>query len=268
MKFIIEDIGDRFDELESILQKRNLWYKTVKHIPFSLTWDISLPNKDYSSYFPLCSVNTMLLAKDIGMQVYFTESNYDYTKFAKEYDEDFINHDLKTFRFGDLPQMEKESSNYLTKQIYIRDAYGDNLIKGRVHSYMELTTKYTEYLGRSLGKKKIDDDYVMCYSTPKTIVSEYRFFVVNRKIVTASQYNSEGLYWIRNIDMMYNTEFDEHFKFVERMINKYSPDDSFVIDICKLEDGSMKVVECNCINCSGFYAIDLELLIDNLLDIK
>ena len=260
MKFIIEDIGDRFDELKSSLKKENLWYKEVKHIPFSMTWDISLPDNDYHKYFPFCSVNTMLLAKDIGMNVFFEEVNYDYIKFAQEYGEYFINHDLTLFKFGDLPRMEAEASD-LNKSIYIRDAYGDNLIKGRVHCYMELSAKYSEYMGRSLGKKKITDDYQMILSTPKQIISEYRFFVVNGEIVSGSQYNEFGNFCIKNID---NSEYANHHSFVDKMISIYSPDNSFVIDIAEMGDGSFKVVECNCINCSGFYAVNIHKLIECL----
>lgn len=263
MKFIIEDIGDRFQELRESISNKGIWFKEVKHIPFSFTWDISLPDTNYSSYFPFCSVNTMLLAKKIGMNVFFTESNYDYIRFAKEYGDEFINHDLKIFKFGDLPLIEYNSTD-LNKTIYIRDAYGDNLVKGRVHSHMELTAKYSEYYGRSMGSKIIDDNYIMVCASPKYIAKEYRFFVIKGELITGSMYNSDGEFYIKNIDN--DREYDRHRLFVNKMIQKYSPDSCFVIDICELEDKSLKVVECNCINCSGFYAIDIEKLIDKLLN--
>ena len=47
------------------------------------------------------------------------------------------------------------------------------------------------------------------------------------------------------------------------MVDIYQLADAFVIDVCRTKDG-LKIVECNCINCSGFYNIDEQKLIVSL----
>lgn len=257
MTFLLEDIGDRFDELQDAANE----YATsqvIKFIPFAQTFDLVL-DKPYSEYFPMSSVNTMLIAKDFGAKVFFTDNNYDYIRFAKEYGDDFINSDLKQIKFKDLMD--------LNLPYFIRDAFGDNIIKGKVKkTNEEFLQMYASNYGRSLVQKKIDDDYPMVVARSKTIESEYRFFVVKNKIITGSMYNFNGEFCIKNID---NTDDPLNMKlwnYAEAMIKKYSPDESFVIDIAILESGEMKVLECNCINCSGFYSIDIDKLIKTLVE--
>lgn len=257
MTFLLEDIDDRFNELRAFVND-HAESKTIKFIPFAQTFDLVL-DKPYSEYFPLTSVNTMLLTKELGSKVFFTESNYDYVRFAKEYGSNFINHDLKEIKFKDILD--------LNLPYFIRDAYGDNMIKGKVKkTNEEFTNMYYQFYGRTMGKKTITDDYPVVISKPVNIESEYRFFVVKNKIITGSMYNFNGEFWIRNIDER-DTPLDKKlWDFAQQMIDVYSPDESFVIDIAVLENTELKVLECNCINCSGFYAVNIEKLVKELVE--
>lgn len=44
------------------------------------------------------------------------------------------------------------------------------------------------------------------------------------------------------------------------MTNKFELADAFVMDVCRTESG-LKIVECGCINCAGFYDINLQKLL-------
>ena len=47
------------------------------------------------------------------------------------------------------------------------------------------------------------------------------------------------------------------------MVNLYQLAEAFVIDVCLTENG-WKIVECNCINCAGFYDGNMQKLIMEL----
>lgn len=257
MIFLLEDLYNRHYELE-VATNKYASSKLIKYIPFSYTYDLILESP-YSQYFPFCSVNSMLLTKQLGANVFFTENNYDYVKFAKEYGNDFINNDLKQIKFKDLFE--------LNLPYFIRDAFGHNIIKGKVKkTNEEFLQLYSSNFGRSLGKNKIDDDYPMVVARPKNIESEYRFFVVKNRIITASMYMFNGQFWIKNIDDISDSLNNKLWNYAQKMIQKYSPDESFVIDIAILENTEMKVLECNCINCSGFYSIDIDKLVKTLVE--
>jgi hypothetical protein len=89
---------------------------------------------------------------------------------------------------------------------------------------------------------------------PKLIYSEYRYWVVDGRIVTKSLYK-------RGSRVIYSDEVPEELdKFVEDAIDLWQPHRAFVIDICDTPDG-LKIVEINTINSAGFYAGNVQKLI-------
>jgi hypothetical protein len=81
----------------------------------------------------------------------------------------------------------------------------------------------------------------------KKIYREYRLFVVNKQVVTGSVYKIGGRPEISSV-----IDADV-IDYAINIIGKWTPADSFVIDISLGEDG-LKVIEFNNINSSGFYA--------------
>jgi len=86
-------------------------------------------------------------------------------------------------------------------------------------------------------------------------VTETRFFVVDGKIVTGSLYK-------RGNKVIYDSNIDPDVqKFAQEMVDFWQPNRAFVIDIALTPDGC-KIVEINNINSSGFYASNVNKIID------
>lgn len=107
-----------------------------------------------------------------------------------------------------------------------------------------------EDYGTSLNKHTL---IMVC--CPKTILQEYRFWIIDEKIITSSVYKIGNR-------VTYNNDVpnDAHL-FAASLIKKYNPQRAFVIDVALMSDGNFKVVEAQCINASGFYAADIQKLI-------
>lgn len=102
-------------------------------------------------------------------------------------------------------------------------------------------------------------------SIPKVIYAEYRFWIVDAKIVTASLYK-------RGDRVIYSSDVDDRFyRFVHDILrmgditlsmrnNGWQPDRAFVLDVCETPDG-LRIVEINTINAAGFYAADVQSLV-------
>jgi hypothetical protein len=80
---------------------------------------------------------------------------------------------------------------------------------------------------------------------------EYRFFVVGDKVVAGSAYRKDGV-----------VIFDEKipkmvFDIAEKYALLYSPSNIFTMDLARLNDDSIKIIEYNCFNCSGVYLCNL-----------
>ena len=100
------------------------------------------------------------------------------------------------------------------------------------------------------GYTTLDADTMVSWASPKVIYKEYRFFVVDKQIV------GESIYKIGNKIVYQPLVEDDARTFAQQMIDLWQPARAFVLDVAMVPDG-YKVVEINCINSAGFYAIDV-----------
>lgn len=117
-----------------------------------------------------------------------------------------------------------------------------------------------------LCKNELPPDEMMFLSDYKDIKKEYRFWIKFDKIVAYSSYSWE------NKDFEEVTE--EAIKFVESFLDKWSPHSLYVVDICSVDEMTFlgyhlryKIVEYNSFGTSGFYNVDLRLLLDTIYDL-
>jgi len=95
-------------------------------------------------------------------------------------------------------------------------------------------------------------------SRSQAIKKEWRFFVAEKKIITGSEYLPEQQAVVpeRVID------------FAEQMaLYSYEPDPIWVLDICQLNNGELKVLEVNSFSCSGWYNCDVGAIVDKANDL-
>lgn len=94
---------------------------------------------------------------------------------------------------------------------------------------------------------------------PVEIHAEYRFWIVKGQVVTCSVYRRGGQAFLSD-------EVDERVvAYAEARVAEWQPHEAFVLDVCDTPVG-MKVVEINTINCSAFYAADVQRLVGALED--
>jgi hypothetical protein len=96
----------------------------------------------------------------------------------------------------------------------------------------------------------------------KKIIKEHRCFVINKTIVSSSRY-------YLNSSLSPAKTTPEELKALSEKLNEisklYDPSEAYVVDFATLADESIKVVEYNCINCSGSYFADLEPVYEGVL---
>ena len=94
----------------------------------------------------------------------------------------------------------------------------------------------------------LKDEDRLVISPVKKIEREWRFFIVDGKVVTGSQYKNSGILRIRE------PITDAVWRQARRMAQEWLPSPNIVMDIALMADGTYTVVEFNAANCSGFYA--------------
>lgn len=183
----------------------------------------------------------------------FISSNSDIGNLIRHYGDHMLNSDswVIEFKYPNWPKWEK---------LFIKPNSDTKAFTAQVMSQEEFV-KFREGIINADPKEyaTVTPDTMYVASTPKNIEAEFRFFVVDGKVITYSQYVSGGRFYA-------HPQVDEYIvKFAQDMVDIYQPDRAFVIDIA-ITEGDLKVIEVNSINSSGLYLIDVQKFIAAIED--
>ena len=177
-------------------------------------------------------------------------SNHDFLVYRNFYNDNLLNYDSEIVKYTDhfkwLPKEKK----------FIRPCADTKAFTGAVFDEHEwrLAVESIIHNGQDRVFKGQPEIQI---STVKKIQKEIRFWVVGGKVITGSQYRLGNT-------TIYDSLYDDDAKiFAQKMVDLFQLNDAFVIDVC-LVDGKWKIVECNCINCAGFYLCDIQKLINEI----
>jgi len=182
--------------------------------------------------------------------------NHDFMVYREHYKNNLLNYDSEILKIS-------ENIKWNNDVKFIRPTKDTKSFTGNTFTQKEWKEAIEHYL-HNYRSESFNENTEIQVSTPKKIQKEIRFWVVNGKVITGSQYRlgNSTIY-----DSLYD---DEAFEFAQKMVDKYKLADAFVIDVC-LHNDEWKIVECGCINCAGFYKSDIQKMImevDNFFNIK
>jgi len=95
---------------------------------------------------------------------------------------------------------------------------------------------------------------------PKNIEVEYRCFVVNNKVIDATEYRSANQTRYQKISQNMIDSLEDY------LLDAIMPMDIIVADIAVLPSREMKIIEFNCFNASGFYKHDIPKVVRAVTD--
>lgn len=107
-----------------------------------------------------------------------------------------------------------------------------------------------EYV-ESIPRQRFFLEEKLVVSSIKEMVDEYRCFVVGGEVVGISGYRENGIAKEHEV-------FSEQVKETASEYAKlYQPAEIFTMDLVRLKNDDIKIVEYNCFNCSGVYLCDM-----------
>lgn len=238
-----------FRTLIEHLERSKLSYEVVPFRPFTDELQVKSDRKDVWFFG---SVNGTKVAEKYGWKpgVMYND-NHDLEVYGKYYGDNMLNADGTVLDFGtplppDYPPFffarPTKDTKVFSGQMFSRDGWEEWAKDLRDSNLSQSLNKETKILIAPL----------------KTTQQEIRCWIVDGKLVTASQYKIGNRVNYLNMD---NNQ--EVAIFAKQMCKLYCPAKAFVLDICLYQD-EYKVVEINCINCSGFYDGDMSKLIQSL----
>lgn len=176
---------------------------------------------------------------------------HDYDVYKEYWRENLLNWDSEVVEFNEIFKWD-------TPTKFIRPCEDTKVFTGKVYDIKEWK-EFVKYSLNNGHSTVLNDKTRIQVSTPKEIYKEIRCWVVDKKVITASQYR------LGNNIISSNIIDDEALEFAQSMVDIFQLADAFVIDVCLTPNG-WKIVEAGCINCAGFYHADMQKVLIALED--
>ncbi|WP_166897759.1 ATP-grasp domain-containing protein [Massilia sp. CCM 8734] len=172
----------------------------------------------------------------------FLNDNFRFDLWLEQLGSELLNHDIACGTLADVPTGRMET-------FFIRPSEDNKAFDG-----MLMDTEMLADWRRDPARARLHKMQVIV-SPVKAIYREYRLFIVKRKVVAASVYRIGG-----RAELSPTVE-DDVLDYARAIIERWTPAESFVMDVGLTQDG-LKVIEFNNINSSGFYAINVPRYVD------
>lgn len=226
--------------LAEALRELGISIVDVGVIPFSHEFITEIDVTD-SKIIPYGSTTLMKIAEKRGWNgLFFDRSTFRADVWNKNRS-DMLNHDAEFMTVREA--MTEFANRPKDSEWFIRPIEDLKQFNGTMTNAAEITRWMSSV---ESGNFSFDENVVVSVASPKEIQMEWRYFVVDRKIVTGSSYRFRGLRLTRR------EEDPKVLAEAQEFADKWLPHENVVMDLALTEEG-LKVVEFNCLNASGFY---------------
>lgn len=247
------------------LQHAGLDYVVVKPVPFtdrfvapdfdSMKEDLdTAPEPFIDTSKPIMISGSITLSKIALKRGWkpgtFLNNNFDYGIWREGFGpENLLNGDGTVCKLRDA---------VVTGDVFTRPTKDTKAFTGMVMSQEDFAKWQATFIDVDKDEiTPVHQDTEIFVARPKAIYSEWRLFVIDKKVVTGSKYK-------QGRDVVQTNVIDKHIlEFGQRMAEKWQPADAFVIDVADTAEGP-KVIEINNINSAGFYEADVHKIIMGL----
>lgn len=220
-------------------------HEFISLIPFAREFIAESPLLD-KEYIPYGSTLMTSIAYEQGWKgLHFDLSLFNYEEAAKNRT-DMLNGEKILTAYDAMVFFQKENQD---SEWFIRPSEDLKHFSGQVLTAKEIQEWFADAMSLSpdSGTYYISKDLKVVLSSPKHIDFEWRWFIVDGKIINGAKYRSNG----KLIENQQELDIDI-IKQAQKMADKWLPDPCVVMDTA-LVNGKMYVIEFNCINSSGFY---------------
>lgn len=151
----------------------------------------------------------------------------------------------------------KHQKNIRDQLLFIRPNDDTKSFAGDVKEFKNIGTWYEGL--RRYENTNLTIDTKIVVAEPWNIVKEWRLWIVNKKVIAASQYRK---YFKLSKEEGCPKEVKD---FAEARCQHYVPHDVFCMDI-GMSGGELYIIECGCMNGSGFYKANIQNIVKEVMD--
>lgn len=252
VRWIIEkDVLSYTDRLVKYLKEKDIYYReTTYQEILSYSYDDKfggLVDYEVATIF----VGSLRLAKEINQYpldpgAICTLKNFDCLNYYPSWNDYLLNKDWTITLPSILKRHCKEGDT--TKKFFFRPNEGDKSFTGGLFTKSELV------------KLRLEESKVIIQASKKDIRDEYRFLVVDRKIVDYTRYSDtpkSGMY--RGAKLLLENALRNPYRV-------FLPDRAFTVDIGESSAG-IGVIELNSFSCANLYSMNMDKVVPAINDL-
>jgi len=191
--------------------------------------------------------------------IFLTLDNYECFNYYGYFGHNLLNEDYVMMGLNDvLRNKDKIFGVFNTDKIFIRPSNGFKSFTGQCLVKENFDTEF-DILTKSYGG--LDLNTLVLISPAQEIEEEYRFVVIDGKVI------SGAMYMDKDSRDRWNAYYDKPCEsnlakaFAEHMVTIYQPDKAYTIDVCKLKEGGFRLIELNSFFCASWYGNDLDKIV-------
>ena len=189
--------------------------------------------------------------------VFYDELTFDQYHYSQILGDKLFNHKGSYRKWGDLKHQ------VLSNPAFIKPSSDLKYFAGGIFDPCDDSLERVICNERMVDVDFTDDTMCLINFHLENIVAEYRAFVVNNRVLDVCQYIKNGKVTPEELPLN-----DKYYlvMLIEKIQQIYEPHQHYVIDIAKLSTSEYKIMEYNCLNCSGKYKIDRKTLYQTMLE--
>ena len=175
------------ERIKSVLNGKDEIWEEVEVVPFSN----EIPKIENEDSFKIIYGSTTFMlnayeSKELREGVFFEPTKFQMTNYVDKWKDKVLNSDGKLLKFGEIENLKSEEE----KEWFIRPNNDGKEFSGKVETFEELKNWSNKVC--QLDLPELNQNTEIWISEPKEIKKEWRLFVVDNEIVSASRYMNDG----------------------------------------------------------------------------
>lgn len=252
------DNNPLYQKIPEVFKNLGIETHITRYDPLAETQDYG----DFSYEDNVVLYGTIGYIKKCNKQFYPGAYGYNSNRICSEYmhhmpDGHLLNDDYIMIQFAEFKRSYlRFFAVFDTKTLFIRPNSGDKTFAGQCVSLETFV-----YDMQTMSLTSVVDGTIILISAPKELLSEARFIIADKQVITGSTYRWDDILDVRR-DVV--PEAVEMAKMVADQ--EWQMDEVYTCDIAVTHDGP-KIIELNSFSCAGWYACDYKTIIETVTDL-
>lgn len=251
IQWVVQQMLTDSNDIEQIrlaCRQINVDFVEVQIIPFTDELPGFDRQKDTIFYGSTNLMNVIYRHDELKSGLFYDAATFTIENYLQHWTHHMLNYGASVVTFRELVTMPFTDEQLL----FIRPNEDSKAFAGETRSFGDIKRWY-EKIERVEAVGLLPETMVVV-GEPFNIKKEWRLWIVDKKVVSASQYR--GYFKLKKLQGCP----PEVIAFAEQRCQEYTPHDVFVMDVGLCGD-AYYIIECNCMNSAGFYKADISAIV-------